>query len=132
MAQDTPWFNPRGGGYFQMDDRGRFMQNQYNPDNVHIGEGYGSGPTSTGNIHDAPQVAAAGGILNPFGDLGSLTSTQLYEWLQQNGGYIDSSGKPVGVMQNQDGTFDVRGAAGLIPGPLASSTYSQFNGGRYA
>ena len=70
--------------------------------------------------------------MNPFGNTGNLTFQQLQQWLMQNGGYIDSSGKPVGVIQNEDGTFDVSGAAGLIPGPLASSSYTKFNGGRYA
>ena len=71
-------------------------------------------------------------VLDPFGNTGSLSFSELQRWLQMNGGYIDKSGKPVGVIQNQDGTFDVSGAAGLIPGPLASNRYTQFNGGRYA
>ena len=71
-------------------------------------------------------------VLDPFGNTSNLTFSELQQWLQMNGGYIDKSGKPVGVIQNQDGTFDVSGAAGLIPGPLASNRYTQFNGGRYA
>ena len=70
--------------------------------------------------------------IDPFGNTTSLSFHELQQWLMQNGGYIDKSGKPVGVTQNEDGTFDVSGAAGLIPGPLASSSYTQFNGGRYA
>jgi len=70
--------------------------------------------------------------IDQFGNTTGLTITELRQWLMQNGGYIDSSGKPVGVIQNEDGTFDVSGAAGLIPGPLASSSYTKFNGGRYA
>jgi len=58
MATDTAWFNPRGGGYFHMDDRGRFIQKQYNPNNVHIGEGYGGGPLGKGNPrNDTMQLA---------------------------------------------------------------------------
>ena len=58
MATDTAWFNPRGGGYFHMNDRGRFIQKQYNPNNVHIGEGYGGGPLSIGNPrNDTNQLA---------------------------------------------------------------------------
>ena len=71
-------------------------------------------------------------VLAPFGNTSNLTFSELQQWLQMNGGYIDKSGKPVGVIQNQDGTFDVSGAAGLIPGPLASNRNKQFNGGRYA
>jgi len=72
-------------------------------------------------------------IMDPFGvNNSNLSFHELQQWLQMNGGYIDSSGKPVGVIQNEDGTFDVSGAAGLIPGPLASNRYTQFNGGRYA
>ena len=71
-------------------------------------------------------------VLDPVENTGSLSFSELQRWLQQNGGYIDKSGKPVGVKQNPDGTFDVSGAAGLIPGPLASSSYTKFNRGRYA
>ena len=58
MAQDTRWFNPKGGDYFHMNDRGRFTRKQHNPNNVHIGEGYGGGPLSIGNPrNDTMQLA---------------------------------------------------------------------------
>ena len=45
-------------------------------------------------------------VLDPFGNTSNLTFSELQQWLQMNGGYIDKSGKPVGVIQNEDGTFD--------------------------
>jgi hypothetical protein len=48
--QDKRWFNPKGGGYFVEDARGRLRDApRHNPDNLHIGESWYGGPLAKGN-----------------------------------------------------------------------------------